>query len=151
MQKEALTLGPSVVLGGHELSGRQKCAPQPGASSTRSRSQDVERRRAPRVDLPFPAIVRGIDATGERFTLNVQLDNLSACRLYFRVRQPVGPGTKLLLIGRLSPTLDTGPSVALRGTVLRAEAQADGCYRLAVEFKHHRFVFAPGARLEGKA
>ena len=105
---------------------------------------DVERRRALRVDLPFLATVRGIDATGERFTLNTQLDNLSACGLYLRLQRPVEPGAHLFLVVRLSTVLvNAGPRVALRGTVLRTEAYDDGRCGVAVAFDRHRFLYAP--------
>ena len=112
------------------------------ASSTLVLPQDVERRRALRVDLPFPATVRGIDATGERFTLNTQLDNLSACGLYLRLQRPVEPGAHLLLVVRLSTVPHAGPRVALRGTVLRTEAYDDGRCGVAVAFDRHRFLYA---------
>ncbi|MDP9315225.1 MAG: PilZ domain-containing protein [Chloroflexota bacterium] len=111
------------------------------ASSTSAFPHDVERRHALRVDLPFPATVRGIDATGERFTVNTQLDNLSACGLYLRLQRPVEPGAHLLLVVRLSTTPYTGPHVALRGTVLRTQGYADGRCGVAVAFDRHRFLY----------
>lgn len=38
-----------------------------------------------RIELPFPATVRGVDATGERFTVDTVLDSLSAHELCLRL------------------------------------------------------------------
>ncbi len=111
------------------------------ANRTTTLSHDVERRHGLRVDLPFPATVRGIDATGERFTVNTQLDNLSACGLYFRLERTVEPGAHLLLVVRLATAPNAGLRVALRGTVLRTEAHDDGRCGVAVAFDRHRFLY----------
>ncbi len=110
--------------------------------------QDAERRRALRVDLPFPATVRAVDGTGERFSIATQLDNLSAYGLYLRLQRGVTPGTKLFVVVRLSQTLEgeaPAPYVALHGTVHRTEAHDDGQCGVAVEFERHRFLFARDA------
>jgi hypothetical protein len=104
-----------------------------------------DRRRALRVDLPFVATVRGVDATGERFTECATLDNLSACGLYLRLRRPVEPGVSLFLVVRLTIAADEqspGARVALRGTVVRAESLMDGRCGVAIAFEQHRFLYA---------
>ena len=103
---------------------------------------DLDRRRTLRVDLPFPVTVRGTDATGDRFTLDTTLDNLSACGLYFCLPRPVAPGAKLFLVVRLTPGPEAGPSVAMRGVIVRAELLADGRTGVAVSFDDHRFLYA---------
>lgn len=108
---------------------------------------DSERRRALRVDLPFPAMVRGLDVTGDRFSIATQLDNLSAYGLYLRLQRAVTPGTKLFVVVRLSQTPESeapAPYVAVHGTVHRTEAHDDGQCGVAVEFERHRFLYAPG-------
>ena len=114
------------------------------ASRAAAFPHDVERRHALRVDLHFPAIVRGIDATGERFTLNTRLDNLSACGLYFRLQRPLESGATLFVVVRLSPAASEvrAPQVALRDAVLRADLQGDRSYGVALAFDRHRFLYA---------
>ena len=104
----------------------------------------VERRSAVRIELPFPATVRGVDATGERFELDTVLDNFSGDGLYLRLARPVEPGMKLFIVVRLSiaPAREADAArVALRGVVLRVEPQADGRCGVAVAFRHHRFLY----------
>ena len=107
--------------------------------------QDIESRSSPRIELPFPATVRGVDATGERFTLDTVLDNLSAGGLYLRLARPVRRGMKLFIVVRLSTCRDPevpAARVALQGVVLRAEPQPDGRCGVAVVFQRHRFLYA---------
>lgn len=106
--------------------------------------QDVERRHALRVDLHFPAIVRGIDATGEQFTLNTRLDNLSACGLYLQLQRPLELGATLFVVVQLSPVASEvrAPQIALRGTVMRIDPQSDSSWGVALAFDHHRFLYA---------
>ena len=107
-------------------------------------SKDMERRRALRVELPFPVTVRGTDATGEHFTVDAVLDNLSACGLYFRLSRPVAPGAKLFVVVRLAlgSEPEAAPGVAMRGVVVRAELLDDGRCGVAVSFDSHRFLYA---------
>ncbi len=109
------------------------------------RFAELDRRRALRVDLPFPVTVRGTDATGNGFTLDTTLDNLSTYGLYFCLPRPVAPGAKLFVVVRLTLGGEMCPSVAMRGVVVRAELLADGRTGVAVSFDDHRFLYAVGA------
>lgn len=102
-----------------------------------------ERRRALRVDWPFPALVRGTTGTGDRFTVTATLENLSACGLYLRLRQPIEPGAALFAVVQLALSAGqaSAPSVAVRGTVARVDAPLDGRYGVAVAFHRHRFLY----------
>jgi len=105
----------------------------------------AERRSMPRIELPFPATVRGVDRHGERFRLETVLDNLSAKGLYLRIARPVEPGATLFIVVRLAASLDQwtiGPGVAARGSVLRADLRPGGVCGLAVAFRRHRFLYA---------
>ena len=104
----------------------------------------LERRRALRVELPFPVTVRGVDALDERFSVHTVLDNLSACGLYLRLPRAIAPGVSLFLVVRLAPAAAdvTAPQIALRGTVLRVDPQDDGAYGVGVTFDRHRFLYA---------
>ena len=108
-----------------------------------------ERRSEERVDLPFPALVRGMDATGHRFAIEVVLDNLSASGLYLRLARPIGQGARLFICVQLALTADPNahaPRAALHGIVLRAEPQADGRIGVAVAFERHRFLYASAGK-----
>jgi hypothetical protein len=105
----------------------------------------LERRGAVRIAMPFPAIVRGMDQTGDRFTLDAVLDNLSSTGLYLRLAQPVERGATLFVVVRLAiaPAHQVPAAcVAVRGVVLRAEPQPDGTGGIAVMFTRHRFLYA---------
>jgi c-di-GMP-binding flagellar brake protein YcgR len=108
----------------------------------------IERRGAVRVAIPFPATVRGLDQTGDRFTLDTILDNLSSTGLYLRLARMVAPGAALFIVVRLTvvPAQQVAAaSVAVRGVVLRAELQLDGTWGVAVRFTRHRFLYASSA------
>ena len=103
----------------------------------------VERRRDLRVDLPFPATVRGVDATGDRFEEHAVVDSLGGSSLSLRLRGPVKRGTRLFICVTLC--LGQGPEargarVVLHGIVRRTESQPDGRCGIAVTFERHRFL-----------
>ena len=105
----------------------------------------LEQRGAVRVAMPFPVMVRGVDRTGDRFTLDSVLDNLSATGLYLRLARLMEPGAALFVVVRLSIALTQEaavPGVAARGVVLRAEPQPGGTCGIAVRFTRHRFLYA---------
>jgi hypothetical protein len=85
--------------------------------------------------------VRGINTSGEAFEIETVLDNLSASGLYLRLPQQIEPGARLFIIIRFSTASnDNAFRVAIRGKVLRAEAQPDGNCGLGIEFERHRFI-----------
>jgi hypothetical protein len=103
----------------------------------------VERRSQPRVHEAFPAQVRGVDDAGQGFELETVLDNLSTGGLYMRLPRSVRCGSKLSLVVRF-PGLQNGtnfvPLISLKGTVTRAEPQADGRCGLAVVLSTSRLL-----------
>jgi hypothetical protein len=122
---------------------------RPGASESHSgappRGGSVERRRALRIELPFPAAVRGVDRAGERFRQEAVLDNLSASGLYLWLARPVEPGTTLFVVVRLATAPDqplAAPGVAARGVALRVEPQPGGRWGIAMAFRRPRFLYA---------
>jgi hypothetical protein len=106
-------------------------------------SSNPERRIKPRIDLPFSAKVRGVDADGEAFEMDSVLDNLSASGLYLRMERSLKQGAELLVLVEL-PTgsaNSAGPSqIEAQGVILRAEPQANGACGVAVAFTKHRFI-----------
>ncbi len=106
----------------------------------------LERRGAPRLAEPFPALVRGRPRSGRPFEEELTLDNLSAHGMHLRLRHMATIGDLLFVIVRftLGATLQTpGPGVAIRGIVLRSKRQKDGHYAVALVFIRHRLLFAP--------
>jgi hypothetical protein len=67
-----------------------------------SGSHGHERRRHPRVCLPFPASVEGVDEDGEPFRAETVLDDLSAGGVYLRLVERVRPGSVLTVTARFS-------------------------------------------------
>jgi hypothetical protein len=101
-----------------------------------------ERRRKPRIERPFPAIVRGVDIDGTPFEITTKLDNISASGLYMRLTPRLQPNAELSIIARLSLSLVAGDGavVALRGRVVRTDSQAVGGFGVAVEVKQREFL-----------
>ena len=122
----------------------RQLAPNGQTAAGSTEDDGTERRSVLRIELPFPATVRGVNATGERFTIDTLLDNLSTHGLYVRLAHRVPPGARLLVVVRLSTIPDPevpAANVALHGVVLRAEPQPDGRWGLAVQFDRHRFLY----------
>jgi hypothetical protein len=83
----------------------------------------------------FPALVRGLNAAGEPFHVRTVLDNFSAGEFSLALAQCVEIGSELFVVTEIHDA-----TVALHGTVIRLEPQADDSYRLIVSITHHRFV-----------
>ena len=104
---------------------------------------EVERRRKPRINKPFHATVRGVNAAGETFEVSTVLDNMSSGGLYLRLDQNVMQGAVISVIIRLSTKkVDLIPvaNVAVEGVVARNEAQPDGVYGIGILIRSRRFV-----------
>ncbi len=96
-----------------------------------------ERRRKTRIQDEIPARVRGVDARGNSFDLEAELENLSACGLYLRLRCRTNCSAPLFTSFRLpaSPGTDRlGTLWQTQGVIRRVEPQADGTYGVGVEF-----------------
>ena len=102
-----------------------------------------ERRRKVRINIPFPAVVEGVDKTGKHFKVNTVLDNLSKEGTYFRLFPPVDEGRQLNIVFRLSTSADaddSSPKIAVQGKVLRVEQRSGGGYGIAVRLDPARFL-----------
>jgi hypothetical protein len=108
-------------------------------SAPYQRVTSPERRRTPRIEVPFPAIVRGVDVDAQAFETHTALDNLSCYGLYLRLAQQVAPGMRLFVVIRLSVAPNAN-CIALRGVVLRMEPRT-GVFGISVGFTHHRFIY----------
>ena len=100
-----------------------------------------ERRKNPRIDCDYPAIVEGFETPGNRYTENARLANLSASGLYMWTNRFIGQGEKLAVTICLSTALndETTPQLATKGIVVRTEPQTDGTYGVAMKFNNYRF------------
>ncbi len=101
-----------------------------------------ERRRKARIYLPFPAVVEGVNTSGEHFKVDTVLDNLSKEGLYLRVFPCVTQGSEISVVFCLSESAveSLSPRVSIKGTVLRVEERPGGACGVAVQFKSPRFM-----------
>ena len=99
----------------------------------------MERRSTPRFFKSYPAMVQGINASGETFNAAGQLDNLSEGGLYLWLpKQRVEQGAKVSIIFWTSITHAddlSAPHVEVQGRVLRTELHPGGMYGVAVAIK----------------
>jgi hypothetical protein len=104
-----------------------------------------ERRTSPRIQTPFPATVRSVEANDEPFEEQTILDNLSSCGLYLRLARRVRQGIRLFIRIRFSISPNADASVAwieLHGMVLRTEPRPGGIFGTAIRLTHQRFIYA---------
>jgi len=101
----------------------------------------MEKRSAPRIYQTLPAMVVGVDANGETFNTDSELDNFSSGGLYLWLGRHVEQGAKLFItfwppVNRTDdyPAME----VEVHGIVLRTEPQHDGVYGVAVAIEHER-------------
>lgn len=102
-----------------------------------------ERRSKPRIYIPFPATVQGVDDSGKPFEVDTVIDNLSSNSLYLRLTSSVEQGARLsIIIGLSTSTADKAsvPRMMLNGEVLRAEQKPGGACGVAVSFKHPQLL-----------
>ena len=100
--------------------------------------------RPERLYEKFSVRVKGRDAAGNRFKMVTLLENIGGGGLYVLLDRRVEGGAPLSFFVSFS-TLPLGesmsaPRLCARGRVLRAEAQPDGLFGVAVSFTRHRFV-----------
>ena len=105
----------------------------------------TERRRSPRICVPFPATVNGVDKDGRPFEVSTVLDNVSSTGLYFRIMPCVEAGANISVAFRLllqpSGMTDGAASVKVSNAkVVRAEEKPGGVCGIAVAFKYPEFI-----------
>src|SRR5438093_1612820 len=106
-------------------------------------TQTMPCRAKPRINASFTVKVRGVDAAGEAFEVDVAVDNLSASGLYVRLPRELRVNDKVftficLSCGGNSKAAPAG--VAVRGVVVRSEPQLDGSFGVAITFKRYRLL-----------
>jgi hypothetical protein len=93
------------------------------------------------VDGPYPAIVRGVDAYGEAFSDEADVEGISATDLLLRLRRRLVVDAQLFVVVHVGATPHTLPlCIALNGQIWRAESHGNGTYRIALKILRHRFL-----------
>jgi hypothetical protein len=113
-------------------------------SDMQPRYTGQERRTSPRIETPFPAIVRSVDGDDQPFEEHTVLDNFSSCGLNLRLAWRVQQGIRLFVLIRLSaaPNADASAAcIALHGMVLRTEPRPGGVFGTAIRLTHHRLIY----------
>jgi hypothetical protein len=101
-----------------------------------------DRRIKPRVSCDYPVIIEGFDDTGNKFSDNAKLANLSASGLFMNANRTIENGSKLYVTILLTSDIvdpDT-PKLATNGIVVRTEPQIDGTYGIAIKFNNYKFL-----------
>lgn len=96
-----------------------------------------DRRTTLRIDVPFHANVQGVDSTGDYFSIETVLDNISRDGLYMRMMPDVKIGARLSIdvgLYTASHLTETAPRFSVEGVVLRKETKAGGAAGVAVSF-----------------
>ena len=106
----------------------------------RERRQSDRRRLSDRLAGPFGTLMRLRQSFGVKRQVAAVVENVSGDGAFVRTTETIGPGERVFLVFRLSETGQTGPQVAARGRVVRAERQPDGHVGIAVHFSSHRFL-----------
>jgi len=101
--------------------------------------EEVERRKKPRIYIPFLIRVRGVDAEGKAFTVDTVGNDISTGGLYLQLPFRVNRGEKLFAVIRLSTSQDEDAlRVAARGRIVRVEPGSQERYGVAVAFINYR-------------
>ncbi len=105
----------------------------------------LERRKKPRICVPFSALVRGWNENGERFDELVKLENLSASGLYFKTDKSYQPGEKICVSVMLSsapqPDRQKICSLSTLGEVQRVERSSGNGYGVAMQIRSCEFKY----------
>lgn len=102
----------------------------------------IDRRRKPRIDCQYLAIVQGRDGQGKKYEDSARLANLSATGLYMWVNHSIKLGEKVFVIVRINTGMlkETTPKIATDGIVTRTELQPNGLLGVAIQFERYRFL-----------
>lgn len=99
----------------------------------------VERRKKPRISLPFVVKVRGVDTEGKSFVADTVVDNLSTGGIHVHLPFRVSAGQELLIMIRLSvSTTANAVRVQARGPVVRVEPKPHQSFGVALAFIEYR-------------
>lgn len=104
-----------------------------------------ERRRSPRICVPFPTTVRGVDKDGQSFEVKTVLDNFSHTGLYLRIMPCVEEGASLsVTIRMLNPKTGkpegTSSFQVSEARVVRIDLKPGEVCGVAAVFERSKFV-----------
>lgn len=102
-----------------------------------------DRRRKPRIHIPFPVSIEGQDENNEPFKAETVLDNFSSNSMYFRILPHVVQGKNLSIVVGLAVSKtfgETPAKIAVDGVVRRADRKDGGVFGVAVTFNKARFL-----------
>jgi hypothetical protein len=105
-----------------------------------STSHIPERRRHPRICLPFPAAVVGQTDGGEAFRAETVLDDLSVGGVYLRLLEGVPLGACVSITARFSVVTDRGLVARLEGKVVRVDPKPGGVFGVAVAVEDRQIL-----------
>ena len=111
--------------------------------NVRSTQTTENRRSKPRIDVPFHVKVDGVDQSGERFTIETVVDNVSGNGVYLRMIPCVDLGARLsITLGLNTPSavIDEAPCFLMDAVVLRRETKTGGVCGVAAIFDRVRFL-----------
>jgi hypothetical protein len=100
-----------------------------------SPDEAVEQRAKPRIDGPFPVMVRCTDVNGESFETETTLDNLSVGGFHMRLERRLEVAASLF-----SRIMFAGMRIEANGVVKRVEPQRDGSFGFGVAFDSYRIL-----------
>ena len=104
----------------------------------------MERRKKPRINCSYPAIIQGRDAAGRKFRTDATLTNLSANGLCLVLKTMAPLGNDLFVLFRCSSTGPLGngkaPLIAVDGSIVRSISPLHGTCTLGVKIQHSRFL-----------
>lgn len=102
----------------------------------------IERRSKARIQVAYPAIVRGKDPVHGKFQNKAILDNLSANGLHLHLDRIVENDSRLLVSFQISKMDDVPHSsrIVARGRVVRVEPESNSTCGLAIKLERHRFI-----------
>ena len=112
------------------------------APNSEPQPSGCEAQRPPRLDEPFPILLRGVDAQGKGFALETAVEHFSAADFSVQLPYRLAPGAKLFAVVRLSLAPPEVPAarVALQGLVLQVTPLPDGRWGTTVRIRRHRFL-----------
>jgi c-di-GMP-binding flagellar brake protein YcgR len=103
----------------------------------------AERRHKPRLSYPCPALVRGVDCTGQPFEHRTTLIDISASGLCMVLPQRITIDSAALVIFRFSLREDAdAPCIAVDTSVTRIQSHQEMGYRVAMVVQQHRFIWS---------
>ncbi|MGH9905467.1 MAG: PilZ domain-containing protein [Pyrinomonadaceae bacterium] len=100
----------------------------------------TERRNKPRVTEPLHARAWGVDASGEPFSIDCVLDNVSATGLYVKVPVEMNVCSTISLMVRLLDGPRGRATATIRGSVTRCDPQSDDLHGIAVAISELRYL-----------